>query len=62
MSDELLNNEQTAKLLGWQPGRLSRYRQYGLGPKFIRTEKNYVRYRRRDVEEFIRTQRSKENE
>jgi hypothetical protein len=55
MSADLLTTVEAAKVLGNKPGTLANWRNFGLGPKFVRVRQGnrlYVRYRRTDLESF----------
>ena len=54
--DELLDNEQTAALLGIKPNTLEIWRHKGKGPEFLKlgdTPQAPVRYRRSGIEEWL---------
>jgi predicted DNA-binding transcriptional regulator AlpA len=54
--DELLDNEQTAALLGIKPNTLEIWRYKGRGPAFLKlgdTPQAPVRYRRSEVTEWL---------
>jgi predicted DNA-binding transcriptional regulator AlpA len=55
-SDDLLDNEQTAALLGIKPNTLEIWRYRGRGPAFLKlgdTPQAPVRYRRSEVTEWL---------
>jgi hypothetical protein len=49
--DDLLSQEQVAKLLRITTGTLANYRVRGDGPAFVKVKP--IQYRRTDVEEYI---------
>lgn len=54
--DELLDNEQTAALLGIKPNTLEIWRHKGKGPEFLKlgdTRQAPIRYRRSKVTEWL---------
>jgi len=56
-SDELLDNEQTAALLGIKPNTLEIWRCKGKGPEFVKmgdTPQAPVRYQRSEVSRWLR--------
>lgn len=52
--DRLLTEQETAEILRWDPKTLQRRRWLGLGPPFVRIGERTIRYRARDILEFIR--------
>ncbi len=50
---ELLTDKQVARLFNCTVFALRRWRREGRGPKFVRVQR-MVRYRERDIEEFIK--------
>jgi excisionase family DNA binding protein len=52
--DELLTSEQVAGMLAMSPMTVRRLRMSGEGPPFIRVGKRAIRYRRGDVEAWLR--------
>ena len=51
---DMLNTAEAAEYLGLQPDTLERWRRQGRGPKYIRMEGWAIRYRRCDLESFIK--------
>lgn len=56
ITDELLDNEQTAALLGIKPNTLEIWRHKGKGPEFLKlgdTRQSPIRYHRSKVVEWL---------
>lgn len=53
--DALLTTEDVAALLKVKPATLKQWRHARKGPKFISLGRRMVRYRRSDVDEWIRS-------
>lgn len=52
--EDLLDSEQAGQYIGGVSiATMARYRSKGLGPKFIRVGGRRIRYRVRDLEEFL---------
>ena len=51
--DSLLTERQLAEELGYTPRALQQWRRAGTGPKFVRVSARSIRYRRRDVLEWL---------
>jgi len=51
--DALLTESQAASLLGFTPRALQMWRYRGGGPKFVKISSRAVRYRRRDLLDWI---------
>lgn len=51
---ELLNEREAARLLGYTPRALQKWRMTGGGPRFVRVSARSVRYRRQDLDAWIR--------
>ena len=51
LSESLLNTTEAAKYLGVHPMTLWRWRKLGLGPKYLRVERQ-IRYMPRDLDEY----------
>ena len=49
----LLDERQTADLLGWSPRTLQERRRSGTGPPFVRLSSRCLRYRLSDLEGWI---------
>lgn len=52
MTDELMTQNEVAKLLGVNTATLANYRSAGKGPRFVKTI-GRVQYRKTDVWDFI---------
>lgn len=52
--EELLTSEQVARMLAMSPMTVRRLRMSGEGPPWIRVGKRAIRYRRGDVEAWLR--------
>src|SRR5579859_4949344 len=50
---ELLNEAQTAELLGVAPGTLTDWRGQRIGPPWVKMTNRLIRYRRADVEKWL---------
>ena len=51
--DRLLNERETAQLLGYTRKALQKWRSEGAGPRYIRVSCRSIRYRRRDLLAWI---------
>ncbi|MEQ8508077.1 MAG: helix-turn-helix domain-containing protein [Rhodospirillaceae bacterium] len=51
--DQLLNENEAARMLGFTIRALQNWRVRGGGPQFVKLSKRSVRYRRRDLLEWI---------
>lgn len=51
--DVLLCEQQAAAMLGYTPRALQQWRRTGTGPQFIRVSARSIRYRRRDLLDWI---------
>ncbi len=51
--DALLNESQAASLLGFTPRALQMWRYRGGGPKFVKVSSRAIRYRRRDLLDWV---------
>jgi excisionase family DNA binding protein len=51
--DDLMTEEQVAKLLTVSVSTVKRLRASGQGPRYLRISERVVRYRRRDVDEWM---------
>lgn len=63
MSDEnkLMSTAAVSEYLGIAESTLAMYRVDGTGPKFIKVLRRMVRYRRRDVDEWLDAQTKTQN-
>ncbi len=52
--EELLNTRGAARALGMKPSALENWRWKGGGPPFVRVTPRAIRYRREDLEKFIK--------
>ena len=53
--DLLLTQAQAARFLHIRPGSLANWRWRGEGPPFVRLSRRAIRYRRSDLDAWIRT-------
>lgn len=60
--DPILTTAQVATWLGVNPSTVRRWRLDGTGPTYIRPSPRVIRYRRSDVEAWLRTQENREPE
>ena len=51
--DRALNTAQVCELIGIKPITAAQWRARGEGPRWVRVGRRHIRYRRRDVEEWI---------
>ena len=51
--DVLLCEQQAAAMLGYTPRALQQWRRTGTGPRFVRVSARSIRYRRKDLLEWI---------
>lgn len=58
--DSLLTEEQAAELIQFSPHTLRCWRSDGEGPKWCRVGKRAIRYKRSDLQDWIRTQESQQ--
>lgn len=54
--DRLFTEQEAAEFLGLAKTTLNKWRHFGTGPKYIKLGKRAVRYRRRDLLEWLGTQ------
>ncbi len=59
--DKLMSTAAVSEYLGIAESTLALYRVMGTGPKFIKVLNRMVRYRRRDVEEWLDAQTQTQN-
>ncbi len=52
--EELLSTPDAARVLGMKPSALENWRWKGRGPPFVRVTARAIRYRREDLERFIK--------
>lgn len=52
--DELLTTTDAARLVAMSPRTLEAYRRKGGGPQFVALSRNAVRYRRSDIDTWVR--------
>jgi len=52
-NEVLLNEKQAAHIIGTTPRFLQQRRQAGTGPRFLRLSHRCVRYRQRDLDEWL---------
>ncbi len=53
--DQLLNETEVARMIGFTIRALQNWRVRGGGPQFVKISRRSVRYRRQDVLEWIKT-------
>ncbi len=53
MTDQLLTPAQAGAMLAMSKGALAQLRYLGTGPKFVKLSGRSVRYRQRDLDEWI---------
>lgn len=51
--EKLLNEQQAAEYLEFTPRALQMWRHKGNGPKYVKISSRAVRYRKRDLDEWI---------